>query len=192
MASLLSSHLLLFAKEEFEYLWIILGLRFVFTSPSKKRTDGGILCLQYEDGDVAQGKDLTYEDEGTAGIEGFANYSLGILPQALLHCPHCGRGYTHKSTFKRHLRAHVADKRYSCGMCGYRAIQRSDVTRHMRTHTGEKPYSCPYCHHRATQSGDLDRHIVSVHPTLCQKCQICTHLAPSQSSMFSHLRKKHT
>ncbi|XP_042232899.1 longitudinals lacking protein, isoforms H/M/V-like isoform X9 [Homarus americanus] len=146
----------------------------------------------YDDGDVDRGEagDDLYDDVAAAGMGGLEGYPVGMLPQSLL-CPYCGRAYTHKSTLRRHLRAHTADKPYGCGMCGYRAIQRSDVTRHMRTHTGEKPYSCPHCQHRASQSGDLDRHIVSVHPDLCHECHICTHRAPTEASMVMHVRKKH-
>lgn len=172
----------------------------VWWREARADADGRCLVLQYHDGAAPlgappEGEDLyhhNHEESGGAGLAGglMEGELLGRLPHALL-CPHCGRSYTHRSTLRRHLRAHTDDKPYGCGMCGYRAIQRSDVTRHMRTHTGEKPYPCPHCQHRASQSGDLDRHIVSVHPDLCHECQICPHRAPSHASMVSHLRKKH-
>nr|XP_056723307.1 zinc finger and SCAN domain-containing protein 2-like [Euleptes europaea] len=58
---------------------------------------------------------------------------------------HCGKSFSHGSSFKEHLRAHAGEAPYRCCYCGKNFGQGSVFREHIKTHVGERPFSCSDC-----------------------------------------------
>ncbi|XP_075118261.1 uncharacterized protein LOC142189547 [Leptodactylus fuscus] len=46
---------------------------------------------------------------------------------------------------RKHQRAHIGEKSFSCSECMKSFSRQSNLVRHLRSHTGEEPYSCSQC-----------------------------------------------
>ncbi|XP_070404402.1 zinc finger and SCAN domain-containing protein 31 [Nothobranchius furzeri] len=91
---------------------------------------------------------------------------------------------------KRHKRAHLDKRRFSCKLCGKSFIYKS-LTCHMRTHTGEKPYPCKTCGKCFSRSDNLTTHMrthTGEKPYPCKTCGKCFSMG---SHLTSHM-KTHT
>ena len=63
-------------------------------------------------------------DDGEGSGGGLTYYSS---------CPICQKGFSVKSSLKRHMMLHTGEMPYECLSCGKRFRQRSNLTRHART-----------------------------------------------------------
>uniref|UniRef100_A0A8C2BUJ6 C2H2-type domain-containing protein n=1 Tax=Cyprinus carpio TaxID=7962 RepID=A0A8C2BUJ6_CYPCA len=92
-----------------------------------KKEDGNVVISQTE-------QNFTQKQAGKTGAKGSFT------------CTQCGKSFSEKSKFNRHMTVHTGEKLYTCTECGKGFSQKSNCNRHMTVHTGEKPYTC-------TQSG---------------------------------------
>ncbi|XP_016295530.1 gastrula zinc finger protein XlCGF8.2DB-like, partial [Sinocyclocheilus anshuiensis] len=73
-------------------------------------------------------------------------------------CTQCGKSFSEKSKFNRHMTVHTGEKPYTCTQCGKGFSQKTNRNRHMTVHTGEKPYTCTQC-----EKGFFDKEELNVH-----------------------------
>jgi len=92
---------------------------------------------------VGLGYNEEYSEDGqqhTAPMDGIQVWvAAKASGSKMVHCPHCGTPYHHKSTFLKHFRTH-ADKPFVWGSFG-----------------------CPFCPHQANSNCELKAHIMITH-----------------------------
>eukprot|EP00948_MAST-09A_sp_MAST-9A-sp1_P002537 g2537.t1 len=72
-------------------------------------------------------------------------------------CLICGKIFSRKHDFTRHMSVHKGEKKYKCPRCPKKFNRKYNLTVHLRTHTGEKPYKC-YCGRAFTCKSTLITH----------------------------------
>ncbi|XP_059367767.1 gastrula zinc finger protein XlCGF49.1-like isoform X2 [Carassius carassius] len=89
-------------------------------------------------------------------------------------CFQCGKTFSHKGKFNRHMTVHSGKKPFKCNECGKSFSQKGNLNKHMRIHDREKPFICKQCGRRFKKKGTLDYHIL-VHtgkkPFICPLCR---------------------
>lgn len=60
-------------------------------------------------------------------------------------CAECGKTFTKKDSFKRHMAVHTGSKPHSCMICAKNFARRSQLRQHLLIHTGKKPFVCDIC-----------------------------------------------
>ena len=122
------------------------------------------------------------------------NFNLPSLSKLKVHssekphtCSHCGKQFTDKSNFNRHIHTHTGAKPYSCTLCIYTCAQKQDLDKHVRTHTGDKPFSCDVCGKSFTTSGHLKdlTHTGEKH----HKCDVCGKSFGLKSNRNQHIKR---
>ena len=92
-------------------------------------------------------------------------------------CPHCAKEFSVKHKFQRHLRLHVAERRFACVVCGRAFLQREFLARHALTHSGATPFACATCGKAFNQLVNLRQHQERVHRVegraLRHECGVC-------------------
>ena len=82
-----------------------------------------------------------------------------------------------KHKFQRHLRLHVAERRFVCAVCGRAFLQREFLARHTLTHSGATPFGCATCGKAFNQLVNLRQHQERVHRVegraLPHECGVC-------------------
>ena len=92
-------------------------------------------------------------------------------------CHHCAKEFSVKHKFQRHLRLHVAERRFACAVCGRAFLQREFLARHALTHSGATPFACATCGKAFNQLVNLRQHQQRVHRdedgALRHECGVC-------------------
>ena len=78
-------------------------------------------------------------------------------------CAECGKTFTKKDSFKRHMAVHTGSKPHSCLICLKHFARRSQLRQHLLIHTGKKPFVCDICGKGFTQKPGLICHR-KIHP----------------------------
>ncbi|XP_076544808.1 uncharacterized protein LOC117601729 isoform X3 [Osmia lignaria lignaria] len=73
-------------------------------------------------------------------------------------CAECGKTFTKKDSFKRHMAVHTGCKPHSCLICNKPFARRSQLRQHLLIHTGKRPFVCDICGKAFTQKPGLICH----------------------------------
>ncbi|XP_077267816.1 uncharacterized protein LOC143900399 isoform X2 [Temnothorax americanus] len=73
-------------------------------------------------------------------------------------CAECGKTFTKKDSFKRHMVVHTGCKPHSCMICSKPFARRSQLRQHLLIHTGKRPFVCDICGKAFTQKPGLICH----------------------------------
>lgn len=73
-------------------------------------------------------------------------------------CAECGKTFTKKDSFKRHMVVHTGCKPHSCMICHKPFARRSQLRQHLLIHTGKRPFVCDICGKAFTQKPGLICH----------------------------------
>ncbi|KAL0124425.1 hypothetical protein PUN28_006339 [Cardiocondyla obscurior] len=73
-------------------------------------------------------------------------------------CAECGKTFTKKDSFKRHMVVHTGYKPFSCIICKKPFARRSQLRQHLLIHTGKRPFVCDICGKAFTQKPGLICH----------------------------------
>ena len=91
-------------------------------------------------------------------------------------CDICGRVFTVRGTWHKHLRQHRAfstGKRLQCKLCGKTFTLISDLKKHMPYHSKERPHICEVCGKGFKDRNSVKKHRkihLTVKPHTCQFC----------------------
>ncbi|XP_025160401.1 zinc finger protein 28 homolog isoform X2 [Harpegnathos saltator] len=73
-------------------------------------------------------------------------------------CAECGKTFTKKDSFKRHMVVHTGCKPHICLICSKPFARRSQLRQHLLIHTGKRPFVCDICGKAFTQKPGLICH----------------------------------
>ncbi|XP_072034332.1 uncharacterized protein [Amphiura filiformis] len=91
-------------------------------------------------------------------------------------CDLCGKFFTVRGSWHKHLRTHEAEKtgnRWVCKICGKNYHLRNALTSHMKYHSTKRPHVCEVCGKSFKDAYGLKRHHrihVTAKPYVCQLC----------------------
>src|SRR5215468_6537858 len=72
-------------------------------------------------------------------------------------CEICEKTFRHKSSYRRHMRAHTEEKKFKCDMCEKRFRRVSHLRTHQLTHS--KPsFPCNWCNTVFIRNDKLEEH----------------------------------
>lgn len=78
-----------------------------------------------------------------------------------MKCAHCGKIFTHKGDYNKHLRKHTGVQPFACTVCDRKFATTSNLQRHLRIHSGNRPFVCEKCNKRFSRKDKLDAHLRS-------------------------------
>ncbi|XP_068619294.1 zinc finger protein 570-like isoform X4 [Battus philenor] len=105
-------------------------------------------------------------------------------------CGVCNRNVSFAS-YKRHMRGHLGEKRYSCHTCGAAFNESGNLVRHTRAlHGNQRPFSCHVCDKSFTRSAHLQDHVKSHSSSRNYVCDVCGKASKSSAALRMH-RKIH-
>ncbi|XP_043273986.1 zinc finger protein 184-like isoform X2 [Venturia canescens] len=73
-------------------------------------------------------------------------------------CAECGKTFTKKDSFKRHMAVHTGSKPHPCPICSKPFARQSQLRQHVLIHTGQRPFICDICGKGFTQKPGLICH----------------------------------
>ncbi|CAG5004644.1 unnamed protein product [Parnassius apollo] len=117
------------------------------------------------------------------------NKSLTIVNEDGKKYAHCGICEKNVSvgSWKRHVRSHVGEKRYSCHTCGLSFNDSGNLARHRRAlHAKHRPFSCHICNKAFTRSSHLQDHVKSHSQSRDYVCDICGKASKSGAALRMH------
>ena len=106
-------------------------------------------------------------------------------------CDQCGRIFTLKASFIRHIQNLHEGVKHTCNQCDYQASHQTGLTYHIQSkHQGMK-YACNQCDQQFTSRSNLTYHIQSKHEGVKYACNQCDQQSTSQSNLTIHIKSKH-
>ena len=105
-------------------------------------------------------------------------------------CTECGKNFTKKASFDRHVNAHQKGKKNAicCKICGIQCANRSELEEHHRqSHLEEKRFSCDICKAEFSWEDNLRRHKRN-HLVDNYQCELCSKVFMDTISLRTHMR----
>ncbi|KAM4034770.1 LOW QUALITY PROTEIN: uncharacterized protein ACNLHF_021460 [Anomaloglossus baeobatrachus] len=118
----------------------------------------------------------------------FVKHQKIHMAEKRFSCNKCGKYFSQKSDLVRHERIHTGEKPYSCSECGKCFVHKSNLVTHKRSHTGEKPYSCSECGKCFVQKSVLVAHKRSHTGEKPYSCSECGKCFGQQAVLLTHWR----
>ncbi|KAI5634579.1 zinc-finger double domain-containing protein [Phthorimaea operculella] len=105
-----------------------------------------------------------------------------------VECEFCKKSITIAS-WRRHIRLHQGEKRYSCHTCGLSFSDSGNLARHARAlHTMQRPHACPVCPKTFSRNSHLQDHIKSHSEHREFVCDLCGKASKSSAALRMHRR----
>ncbi|XP_077570804.1 uncharacterized protein LOC144195213 [Stigmatopora nigra] len=142
------------------------------------------------DGDC-DGEDKSTKDGPTKGAlkkKTSQKHKKGPTLKEHFRCSVCGKGFTCKSHWMRHIRTHTGEKSFCCSVCGKTFSRKEHVELHMRTHTGEKPFRCMVCGTTFSVKQSLKKHMRTHTGEKPFGCSFCRAAFSRKESLAKHMR----
>ncbi|CAB3249573.1 unnamed protein product [Arctia plantaginis] len=103
-------------------------------------------------------------------------------------CEKCNKSVSVVS-WRRHLRLHNGEKRYSCHTCGRAFADGGNLARHARTlHARQRPFSCSICQKAFSRRAHLEDHEKSHSERREFVCDVCGKASKSSAALRMHAR----
>lgn len=113
-------------------------------------------------------------------------------------CDLCGKSFSDRRTFKRHLgRMHLpagAEPTFICEVCGVSLRTKQSVYDHVKAKHAEglKKVPCPVCGVMITNNERaMQNHIKNVHNPQPATCETCGFIARNTKSLHEHVKRNH-
>ena len=132
---------------------------------------------------ASAGEEGEGEEEGV--VEG-AEPGARIRPHC---CVFCGKSFSHKRSFQRHLKTHAEQKPHQCPECDKGFIEKARLRQHMKVHSlpSTGTYKCDFCGKVLSREFDLMVHLRTHTSTADQQCFLCGQSFPSASALRCHM-----
>ncbi|XP_064459626.1 zinc finger protein 43-like [Ornithodoros turicata] len=106
-------------------------------------------------------------------------------------CGKCGKAFSVKNSYMKHMRRHIAPRQLlECTYCSRRFNNRANLDVHVRTHTQDYPFKCDHCAKGYMTEQQLEKHRARCHsdPVFCTDCNLPFKL---ERNLTYHMIKHH-
>lgn len=113
--------------------------------------------VQINDGESTVYSDSVKTSDKLESVPSTSNNK--VLPKKrVMSCDHCGKIFSHKGDFNKHLRKHTGEQPFECPQCNRKFAHTSNLARHLRVHSGDKPFYCERCDKSFSRKDKLVMH----------------------------------
>ncbi|XP_074521967.1 uncharacterized protein LOC141787458 [Halichoeres trimaculatus] len=122
------------------------------------------------------------------------NHVVSLKEKRPFSCSECGKSFTYRGSFSKHMLVHTTENPFKCCECGKEFSHKRHLTSHMLVHTKEKPFECSECGKGFSCKQHLTSHML-VHtkekPFSCSECgKRFNHKASLNIHLFVHSKEK--